>query len=671
MKKYQSVVILLCAMYVLNACGGGTGGGGGQQAATHFSVSVPASTTAGASFSITVTALDASNNTVSNYAGTVHFASSDPHAALPKDSPLTNGTGTFSATFETIGNQTITATDTATNSITGTSGAVSVKGAVPSLSITSRTPPSGTVGVPYNRMSMHCTSGSPNCYCIYLPVLGRVCFRAVDGFALTAADGSPPYNWTATGLPPGLGLSGATISGTPPPGSEGTYNTVITVTDSAIPQAQASANYSITVLPPPAPQIITVPAPYSPTLNQPYTFSFTADGGALPLTWGVETGALPPGIAFSGAGVLSGKATSTGSFPIVVFVQDSANQRSPGINFDLQVFPHGFTPAGNMSTYRALQAAALLNDGRVLITGGADEMGDTAQTAEIYDPSSGMFTLTGNMNSPRSGHTATTLKSGNVLIIGGGSATAELFDPKTGSFTNTGSLPANCIESTATPLDDGTVLVAGGLCPNGDSAAAALYDPAAGTFTPVGNMVAARSGHTATLLEGGMVLITGGQGAQNQPLASAEVFDPSTKTFSPVGNMSVARYDHTATLLCDLSSGSCSNNKVLIAGGADNTAELFDPASKTFSMTGSMATARLGHTATLRNDGMVLLAGPDQSAELYDPTSGTFSVTGTMTIARQSHTATKLGDGTVLLTGGASVNADSTVVALSTAELYR
>jgi hypothetical protein len=93
---------------------------------THFAVSGPASATPGTAFIFTVTALDANNNTVTGYTGTVHFSSSDSAAVLPANSTLTNGVGTFSATLNTSGTQTITATDTANAALTGTSGAIVV-----------------------------------------------------------------------------------------------------------------------------------------------------------------------------------------------------------------------------------------------------------------------------------------------------------------------------------------------------------------------------------------------------------------------------------------------------------------------------------------------------------------------------------------------------------------
>ena len=111
-------------------CTGAGGSGSGAVSATvtsiHFSVSGPANVPSGISFNFMVTALDASNNTVTAYSGTVHFTSTDPHAQLPPDSTLVSGTKTFSATLTTAGNQVVTATDTATASIAGSSNSINV-----------------------------------------------------------------------------------------------------------------------------------------------------------------------------------------------------------------------------------------------------------------------------------------------------------------------------------------------------------------------------------------------------------------------------------------------------------------------------------------------------------------------------------------------------------------
>ena len=339
-----------------------------------------------------------------------------------------------------------------------------------------------------------------------------------------------------------------------------------------------------------------------------------------------------------------------------------------------------FVLTGRMTSARAAHTATLLNNGKVLVAGGNDNTGTTLASAELYDPATGTFTATGSMTSPRYSHTATLLNNGMVLIAGGGNdneagiivASAELYDPATGTFTATGSMNNARDEHTATLLNNGKVLVTGGTDTDFDFASAELYDPATGTFTVTGSMDSARMLHAATLLNNGKVLVTGGEGYAST-LVSAELYDPATGTFTVTGSMNKARFFHTATLL--------NNGKLLVTGGLDddfaNTilagAELYDPATGTFTVTGSMNNARDEHTATLLNNGMVLVAGGYDNtgavlagAELYDPATGTFTTTGSLTSPRSSHTATLLNNGQVLVAGGN----DNTGTVLASAELY-
>src|SRR5207302_207035 len=114
-------------------------------AATHFMVSAPVSATAGNAFNFTVTALDGFDNTDTGYAGTVHFTSTDGAATVPSNSTLSSGTGTFSATLKTAGNQIITAVNIVGSVFISNSNTITVSAAA-ATHFTVSAPGSATAG---------------------------------------------------------------------------------------------------------------------------------------------------------------------------------------------------------------------------------------------------------------------------------------------------------------------------------------------------------------------------------------------------------------------------------------------------------------------------------------------------------------------------------------------
>ena len=548
------------------------------------------------------------------------------------------------------------------------------------MAITSGSPPAATVGYQY--------------YCYSC---GWGCHGGHNGFPLSASGGDGHYTWAwaaapGSSLPPGLSLASNVIRGTPSVGSVGSYNVIVTATDSGTPAAWASHSYTITIVNPLPPVIAALPAPQGATLNQPYSYQFQVISGFAPFTFSV-TGALPPGLALlTATGLLAGTPTSANSYPITVHAIDAAGQDTAQA-FTIGVYQHGFAPTGSMQAMRTLHTATLLANGQMLVTGGQSDYSgfNWLNSSELFTPASGSFATTGLLQVARTQHTATLLCdlaalpciNPKVLVVGGNSAagpvgSAEVYDPTAASFTLTGSLATARYSHTATLLLSGKVLIAGGTdAGSSPLASAELFDPATGTFsasaTPMAN---ARSSHTATLLADGRVLIAGGYGAGGA-LNSAELFDPATNTFSMIqSQMTVAHLGHTATLL--------PSGKVLIAGGANSsgavgaTAELYDPAAvapaASFTATGALDTPRIGHAAVLLPTGQVLVVGGCcgqgpalQHAELYDPASGLFASTGGMQAGRDFHTLTLLGSsGQVLAVGG-----DNNNIALSTAEIYQ
>jgi hypothetical protein len=275
-----------------------------------------------------------------------------------------------------------------------------------------------------------------------------------------------------------------------------------------------------------------------------------------------------------------------------------------------------FAATGEMVNARQNHSSNLLGTGRVLLAGGQGGPGGGTPlaSAEFFDPVDGTFSVTGTMAVARFFHTATLLLDGTVLVTGGrwstaGSAlldTAEVYDPTTGLFATAGVMSDARYWHTATLLADGTVLVAGGYGLGGGALdTAELYDPGTGHFTSTGSMTSPRYGQTATLLAAdGQVLIVGGYGVGL--LDTAELYDPVAKTFAATGSLGFARHFQTATAL--------PGGKVLVAGGLTETeplssAELYDPDFGTFELTDSMEVERYLDTATLLDSGEVLVAG--------------------------------------------------------------
>jgi N-acetylneuraminic acid mutarotase len=361
-------------------------------------------------------------------------------------------------------------------------------------------------------------------------------------------------------------------------------------------------------------------------------------------------------------------------------------------------------------TGRSFHTATTLSDGSVLVAGGTGYEHEASSmrvlaTAELYDPSTGTWTLTPDMHVGRVEHAAVALRDGRAMVIGGSTtgpatATAEIFTPgarragtfpmvrypraprssghsfapliyrresvspsfhrgfagKIGEWAPTSSMHFARAGAPATLLPNGNVLVEGCNEPfTTGGTSAEIFDPATGKWSVTGSMRYPRCGHRAILLPNGTVLVIGGFGGTKraQWWSTAEVYDPQTGRWTVIGQMNSVR---TSTGLAALPSGKF----LAIAGAAQGTiprdsADIFDPVANTFTETPSLNVSRYGfETATLQDGRVLVVAGigqdsqPTITCELYDPVANVWTLTGS--INEGPSDVVTLDDGDVLAT---------------------
>ena len=376
MKRPLLIFLSLVGWSSLVACGGGSSSPGGGANPPTVMLSESAQTIkAGESMTLTWSSANA----------TACTASANPTEPDWSGSQMISGSQTVTPA---VASGTVSYMLMCTGAGGEASGVASLAVQAGPLNIVTASLPSGITGFRY----------FPHCLQFH-------CRQLQYGFQLAKSGGIPPFVWswtaaTGSSLPLGLTLSsGGLLGGTPT--LAGTYNVVVTLSDSESPVVQATANLSLFVHNPPPPSITTVTPPVD-GVNLPYNFTFQATGGLPPLSWS-ENGMLPPGLSFSSTGVLSGTPTATGSFPITVTVEDALLQSSGPQNFTVQISLHGFQAAARMATARQAHTASLLANGKVLVAGGLDSTGSESATAELFDPAAGTFASTGSMQTPRPG----------------------------------------------------------------------------------------------------------------------------------------------------------------------------------------------------------------------------------------------------------------------------
>jgi N-acetylneuraminic acid mutarotase len=355
----------------------------------------------------------------------------------------------------------------------------------------------------------------------------------------------------------------------------------------------------------------------------------------------------------------------------------------------LLVAPHlwaqdEWNQTASLTQARHRHTATLLDDGRLLVTGGAyDFWGETATaTCEIYDPSTGTWSAAAAMNAERSSHTATLLPDGRVLVTGGFAgggyalSSAEIYDPTTNTWTAAASMGLRRYRHHAIALNGDSVLIVGGRQGNidgygsmdiwGPVSSCEIYDVVNDTWSTAGSMNQNRVETGLALLPDGRVLAAGGINSNlymdiwAQPAtATCEIYDPVTNTWSYTDSLNSARnYVRLVTM---------DDNSVLSIGGelgmaALKDCRLFNVDSSQWTAATELNNSRIISEAVKLPGGDVMTVGgwsylwsaQTGTTEIYRYDGGAWDSLPSLEYPRGWHTATLLNTGEVIAVGGTS-----------------
>ncbi len=324
-----------------------------------------------------------------------------------------------------------------------------------------------------------------------------------------------------------------------------------------------------------------------------------------------------------------------------------------GLAYPIVVDPV-WTATATMAVRREYGVATLLADGKVLVTGGFSPGVGATRSAEVYDPGTNTWKTVGSMAHVRYQHNAIRLDDGRVLVSGGAgsSAITELYDPALETFSASGSLAETRWVHGLAKLADGKVLaIAGFADAAGCRGSIESWNPADGQWSSAGTVTARYAPAIVKLPNADLLAIGGYCGGY---YSSVERYDARAKTWAAVAPLKDARSSPGAILL--------PSGKVFVAGGGDTgntTSELYDPALNSWTYGPTVPAYRNGaaHVA-LASGHLLLVGGADTSgtylttADVFDPTTNGWIGGGTLATGRAYMASTALGGNRALIAGG-------------------
>ena len=379
---------------------------------------------------------------------------------------------------------------------------------------------------------------------------------------------------------------------------------------------------------------------------------------------------------------------------VLMSLTDDGYTETDRVKLTVKFFDHGKPvdyAAPNLATSRFGHDATLLDDGRVLVSGGWTGVANNdfiapfpAIVSQIYDPETDTWVYTERFWEEKFVErielfmfmSASKLRDGRVVSVviptaEGDNGAIEVFDPTTDDWLRLSNIPSNRLFPDIVTLNDGRILIVGGVDGNANTAdsldVVEAYDPVKGEWKGLEPMNEPAVEQAVVSLADGRVLVAGGSGSMilRQETARAEIFDPVTNSWTLTGDMNVSRVSPEAIALTD--------GRILVTGGLGSygmtlgdspDSEVYDPDTEEWTLTGPMSVRRMSHTLTLLHDGRVLAVGGEDpqgsdyvlysTTEIFDPVTDTWSLGPELSQPRSSHSATLMPDGSVLLAGGIS-----------------
>src|SRR6266850_888276 len=543
-------------------------------------------------------------------------------------------------------------------------------------------------------------------------IAGRIDEVRIYNRALSAAEIQGDMNTAVGGTPPPPDTTAPTVAITAPTASATVFGLVSVVADASDNVGVAGVQFQLD--------------------GQPLGAEVTSTPYSV--VW--DAGASPPGShALSAvARDFAGNTKTSASVPITVSsaTPDLVGQWAPPVTWPLVAVHAHLLPTGEVlaSSGQELGSTASLwdpttnaftsvnvttgtnifcgghchlVDGRVIVAGGHDGAHFGLTDTNIFDPTTREWASVASMHTPRWYPTLTTLSNGRILVTAGeincdacDALLPEVYDPASNTWTELTSAPLSLpYYPHMFVLPDGRVLAASTA---EDSIITRALDVTTQTWSVVDPMPV--DGGSAAMFLPGKVMKSGTSTNPDDPVVPAaattyviDMTQPS-QVWRQTGSMSFARSFHTLTILPDgnvLATGGGPTTDAIGLSSAVKAAELWSPATETWTTMASMQTPRLYHsTALLLPDGRVLVAGggrwtassPDPSdqlsAEIYSPpylfrgarpviTSAPAQIGYANSITVQTPDATRIGSVAVIKLGSVThaFNMDQRFVPLS------